>query len=510
MNNVPISLKVLGGVAVGALILSGCAGTATPETEQTLVEQTLVEQTLVAVPDIFPPSLDITTYPAEEGVQLAAHQVLETLTVSRDGEFVPGLAASWENPDANTWVFNLREGVKFSDGTAFTSSDVAATIARHIEIKSVLSSLLSTIVEVDDSDPTKVVITTEPALGNLLGTLSMLYLGKGDSINDTDYWQLPVGTGPFKIDSYSPDEYVKMSRNELYWGTPALPDTLELRNIPEEGAKVTALETGEVDVLINISPDQIGSARSTDGINLDTSESLTYYLGWYNHGREPFNDPSVRQALWHAVDYATVVPALFGESATLGRAPLAASAFGAPELEPYKYDPELAKELLAEAGYPNGFETTLSWPNDGGPNVKQLAQAMISAFAEIGVTVTSDELPRANWVENLLAFKWDMQIFTNTTASGDADYTIGRLYTSKADRLGFASDEVDAWLAEASSSVDQARRAELFGLTSKYLWDNAVGFFPAQLVGNIAYADDIQGLELPPNKRIDFALVSRG
>ena len=467
-------------------------------------------QELVVAPLYFPASLDQTMYPAEPGVQLAVEQVLDTLVTAVDGAYEPRLAETWENPEANTWVFHLREDVVFSDGTPFTSSDVKATIERHIDNESVLAPLLSAITEIDDSDPVTLTLTTDPPLGNLLGTLSLLYVGKGSEINDDAYWLKPIGTGPFKIDSYTPDDSVVYSRNDSYWGEAPALDTLTFRDIPEASARITALETGEIDVTIDVAPDQLEIVSSIDGVTVDTAESYQYWMNWFNNSREPFTDVRVRQALWHALDYETIIPALYGDSADVGRAPAAASAFGVPELEPYTYDPELSKQLLAEAGFPDGFSTTLIYPTDGGPLVDQLAQSMISGWAEIGVTVEPIEQERAAWVEQLNALDWDIQLFTNATSTGDADYTLGRLYRSSAGRLGFASPEVDAWLDQAASSVDQDERAELFGMVSEYLWDNAVGTWPAQLKTNVAYRDDVGGLELPASQRIVFANVSRG
>lgn len=467
-------------------------------------------QNLVVAPLMFPASMDFTRFAAEDGVLQFSEQVFDTLVTAVDGGYEPRLAESWENPDEFTWIINLREGVTFSDGTPLTSADVAATIQRHIEVESVLAALLTPIVETDTSDPNRLVLTTDPALGNLLGTFSMMYIAKGESINDDAYWLQPVGTGAFQIDEYIPDDVVKLSRNESYWGTPAILDTLEYRDIPEASSRITALETGEIDVTTGVAPDQVDIVQSSDGITLDSVESLTYWLGWFNNEREPFTDVRVRQALWHAMNLEETIPALYGDTATLGRAPVAASAFGASEFEPYAYDPELSKSLLADAGYADGFETTISYPIDAGPNVRQLVQAIISDLAAVGVTVTPVEAERANWLPDLLALNWDMQIFTNTTATGDADYTLGRLYKSTAGRLGFANEQVDEWLIRAASSVDQEERAMLYEQVSEYLWENAVGFWPAQMKINIAYRDDVQGIELPATGRVSFATVSRG
>lgn len=496
--------KLVTLTAIAAAVSLALGGCSTPESSEP------VEQSLVFAPSAFPETLDIQQFSAAESTQLVADQVLDALVFQRDGEFEPRLATSWENPDPNTWIFTLREGVEFSDGTPFTSADVRASMERIIEIKSVLAPLLSTVTSIDDSDPGELVITTSAPLGTLLATLSLVFVGKAEEIGTDGYWQKPIGTGPFKIDRYTTDDVLTLSRNETYWGEPAKLDTLEFRSIPEASSRITALETGEVDLITNVAPDQANTVASNDGVTFEVVPSFYYYLTWFNQQREPFTDERVRQAMWHAVDLESIIPALFGEAAAPGRAPLSSEVFGAPELDPYEYDPELATELLADAGLEHGFRTTMMWPNDAGVNVKALAQAMISAWAEVGITVEPIEMERANWTTDLNALNWDMTLFVNSTATGDADYTLGRLYTCAAARLGFCDPEIDGLLAEAKSSLDQDEREALYAEVSEYIWDNALGIFPAELTINVAYRNGIQGLTLPPSGRIPFALVSVG
>src|SRR5690606_10339718 len=157
-------------------------------------------------------------------------------------------------------------------------------------------------------DPNTLTIKTDPPLGTLLGTLSLLYVGKADSIDDESYWLKPIGTGPFKIDSYTPDDEIVFSPNENYWGTPPKLTSLTFKDIPEAATRVTGLLTGEIDVVTNIAPDQIEEVRGADGLTLDTVPSYLYWMNWFNHGREPFDDARVRQALWYALDLNTIIP----------------------------------------------------------------------------------------------------------------------------------------------------------------------------------------------------------
>lgn len=496
-----LTIKLGAVLLASSLLLVGC----TPSAEAPAKD---VPQNLVFAPAAFPTSLDIQKFPAEEPTQVFAEQVLDTLVAMKDGKVVPRLAESWSNPDPLTWSFQLRKGVKFSDGSAFSSADVKASIDRLIAIESVLKPLLTTITDMDVSDPDKLIVKTNSPLGTFLATLSMVYVGQASAINDDAYWLKPIGTGPFKVDSYATDDKIVMSRNDGYWGKKTKLDTLEFRSIPEASARITALETGEIGATSNVAPDQTAGLKSADGVKFQTTTSYYYYLNWFNNQRAPFTDERVRQAMWHAVDFKKIVPALFGDAATLGQAPISQEVFGAPQLKPYTFDKVKAKKLLADAGFPNGFETTMMWPQEGGANIKALAQSMISAWAEIGVTVKPIELERANWVTDLNALNWDMTLFVNSTATGDADYTLNRLYPCAAKRLGFCDPEIDKQLASARGSVDQAERKTIYGDVSKSLWERAVGIFPADLSVNLAYLSTLSGVTMPPNGRPSFATVS--
>jgi peptide/nickel transport system substrate-binding protein len=456
----------------------------------------------------FPVSLDVQTFPAEEGVQTAASQVLETLVTYSEGEAAPLLAESWDNPDPLTWTFTLREGVTFSDGTPLTATDVKASLDRLIALEGPLTPLFTAVTETRaDDDTTFTIVTSEP-LGTMLSSLSLVFIGKADGVESEEYWLSPIGTGPFVVEEYVADDHVTLARNDSYWGELVLLDTVTIVNLPEVAARITALETGEIDVLTGIPPDQLGGVEGIDGVELLVEDSYQYYFIWFNQDHEPFADVRVRQAMWHAVDVAGLVGDLFGDGATVAAAPITQSVFGAPTLEQYAYDPDLARELLTEAGFPDGFSTTIHWAREGGPNIRSLAQAMVSAWAEVGIEVEMLEKERAQWLEDFGAGEWDLNLQTNTTGTGDADFTLNRLYNCVADRMGYCNEELDAILNQARASLDPEERIDLYAQASQIIWDDAVGIFPADLRINAAYRSDVVGFVLPTNNRPSFATVS--
>ena len=249
----------------------------------------------------------------------------------------------------------------FSDGTPLTANDVKASLDRLIALEGPLTPLFTSVTETRaDDDATFTVVTSEP-LGTMLSSLSLIFIGQASGVESEEYWLSPIGTGPFVVDEYVADDHIDLVRNEDT-GRASAPRPLDDRQHARGAPRITALQTGEVDVLTGIPPDQVGGVEGEDGIEFVVEDSYQYYFMWFNQAHEPFVDVHVRQAMWHAIDIAGLVEDLDGDGATVALAPLTQSVFGAPALEPYTYDPELARQLLTEAGFPDGFSTTIHWP----------------------------------------------------------------------------------------------------------------------------------------------------
>jgi peptide/nickel transport system substrate-binding protein len=466
-------------------------------------------QNLRFAPGNFPVSLDIQTYPAEEGVQVVSQQIFQTLVSVRDGVATPLIAESWSNPDPLTWTFKIRDGVTFSDGSALTANDVKSSLDRLIGLGSSFAPLFVNFDATRADDDKTFTVTTKVPVGTMLNTLSLVFIGKGDGVGNEAYWQKPVGTGPFAVSDYVPDDHVTLVRNENYWGeNKAKLDTLEVVSMPEVSSKITGLVTGELHVMTTVPPDQVNSVNGVDGVEYMTGPSYQYLVTWFNEQREPFDDVRVRQAMWHAIDVKQVVTDLYGPDA-LATSPIARAVFGAPDLEQLSYDPALAKKLLAEAGHPDGFSSTFIWPREAGPNIRSLAQAFISAWADVGIKVEPMEVERAKWLEDFIAVKYDITMFNNATATGDADFTLNRLYTcaAAAKRTGYCNEKLDATLLAAAASLNQDERRTLYGEAAATLWDDAVGIWPVEIPNTAAVRTEVKGFALSPNSRHDFSTV---
>lgn len=454
-------------------------------------------------------SLDPTGGAALEGLTYSRN-IYSTL-VTRDpatGEYKPSLATKWETPDANTWVFTLRTDVKWHDGSAFTAADVKATLERVAKLKGPIAPLWATLDTVETPDDKNVRMRFKTPLGTALANAALLYIVPAAQMDKDGFFNKPIGTGPYKIASYKPDAGLMLEPNLAYFGgTPGL-QSLQFVEIPEVVARMTALDTGEIDMTWAIPPDQLTTVKQNANLKVDTVPTYSYYFIWMNAKRPGLADKRVRQAMCYAVNVDDMVKNLVSGIGKRAAAPIPSTVFGFAAQTPYNYDPAKAKQLLADAGYTGANEFQMIMTPGGGPQIREIAQALVSYWNAVGIKAKVAEQENAIWLDNLLKLNWDMDLQTNTVTSGDADYTLRRLYTTAANRNGYGNPELDKILNDAAESVDQKKRADLYAQANKIIWDDAVGLFPFELFQNFAYNKKVQGFVAVPDEVPSFFGVS--
>lgn len=459
------------------------------------------------------PVTDLDPYNAatavDEATLIVKRLIFDTLIRREGTELAPGLATEWERPDDTTWVFHLRSDARFHDGSPVTASDVVACLERTQSVASAQTPLWTPVVGAEAPDAHTVVVTTDGPLGSLAVNLTLLFIVPADRVADPQQKRSPIGSGPFRVASFTPSTSVELTRFDDYWDGPADLPGISMPFISETSSAITALHNGDIELLWPVPPDQLPEVEGVRGVTVETVPSWTYFLNWFNCGREPFNDPRVRRALCLAVDTKEVVEALYGIGGELMNAPIPSTVAGYAPQEPWPYDPAAARALLAEAGLPNGFDTTMMWFDATGPLARELGQALISAWAQIGVRVAPQAIEKAQWLERLNSLDWDMNLQTNTVTTGDAAFTLGRLYTSQADRMGYANPELDAVLSDAGAAPEGALRDQLYGEACRTIWDDAVGLFPVTLVTAYGLSDHLTGFIPAPNNQPDLAAVGR-
>ncbi len=459
------------------------------------------------------PVTDLDPYNAATAVDEASlivkRLVFDTLVRREGGELVPGLATEWRREGDTRWVFTLRRGVVFHDGSPVTARDVVACLKHTRQVPSAQTPLWATVTGAEAPDDHTVVFTTEGPLGSLPVNLTLLFVVPARLVADPAQKRSPVGSGPFRVTDFTPSTTVELARFDDYWGGRAELPAVSMPYIAETSTAITALLGGDVDLLWPIPPDQLPEVTGASGVAVESVPSWTYYFNWFNCSRAPFTDPVVRRALCHAVNVPQIVESLFGRGGREMRAPIPETVAGFAPQEPWAYDPEEARRLLRRAGLGRGFRTTMMWFDATGPLARELAQALISAWADVGVTVEPQSIEKAMWLERLNSLDWDMNLQTNTVTTGDAAFTVGRLYTSEAGRLGYANKDLDAVLAAAAAAPRGPERDALYGRACGTIWSDAVGLFPVTLVTGYGRAKDLTGFTPAANNQPDLAVVGR-
>ncbi|HLT60076.1 MAG TPA: ABC transporter substrate-binding protein [Microlunatus sp.] len=500
MNRVRLAA---GLVAATALLIPFAACSTTTggggATDAGTVAQELVASGQYPVENLDPHSVS----GGSAGMDLVAKHIYSRLTATDEtGKIVGDLATEWSANDAgDTWTFKLRDGVKFTDGSALDSADVVASFQRFLELDSPPAANFPG-VEISAPDPTTVVFKSpkpDAAIPSKLTTFHLL--PEETPVTEGGVGETPVGSGPFQVESFAAGREVVLVPNPDYFGGAPSLTKLTLQTIPEISTRLTALQTGEVDVVWGVPDDQLAELQAAGSIKTEAVPSAGSVLIWFNSSRPYFKDkPEVRRALWQAIDFATIIEQIHPETGTPADSPIAPTVFGYAPQEPVKYDPEAAKETLTKAGF--DFDKTYELQYQS--QFKPFVSAIVSDLAEIGVRIDAREKEQAVYIEDLLALRWDINFQQVGSAGFDASTNLGRLYTCAAKRNGYCNPELDKLLAEAGSNPDQAQRQELYAQAGKIIWEDAVGMFPMFVKTSYAWNEKVSGFTLDPQGLPDF------
>ena len=444
-----------------------------------------------------------------------------------DGTVVGDLAESWSvSEDKLTWTFNLKQGVKFHNGKELTSADVKATFDRALNAEAGglrTTEIIKMFTAVEAPDPYTVTITTDGPYGPMESLMCNMSLG----IMDADYiekYGLDLGTsvegengtGPFKVVSWERDQEIVVERFDDYFGTPAKLKTVVYTVIPEAASRVIALETGEVDVIDKPTDEDLARLEAdTENFTVLRKPTISQRLFRFGCNDPIISNTKVRQAIVYAIDRQAIIDALFTGSAYPSTAPLAPVTFGYSDLGEIEQDLELAKSLLAEAGYPDGFDTKIV-TTERYQNGIELAEIISQQLAEIGINAKIEvwewSALSASW-NGITADEFDQPIFIMGAGPSmrDADGGLRGLYTTSETGLndrnyGFYSNaEVDALIEQGMQETDQQKRVEIYKEAMEILYrEDPVAFWLFDMYGLAITSSKVEGVTLSPISTITF------
>lgn len=433
-------------------------------------------------------------------------QIYNTLVnTNEDMQIVPGLAESWEQKDEKTWVFNLRKGVKFHNGEELKAGDVKFTLERMLASDKV-NHIVEAIAKVEAPEDYKVVITLKepfaPILSHLSHTAASILNEKAVKEAGDNYGQKPVGTGPFKFVNWQSGDKIELEAfNEYYEGAPKI-KKITFRNVAEGSTRTIGLETGEIDIAYDIEPVDKERVKNNDKLTLVEEPSLSVaYIG-FNTNKEPFNKKEVRQAINYAINRDDIIAAVLNGAAEKAGAPIGPKVFGHnPNIKPYEYNVEKAKELLKQAGLEKGFKTTI-WTNDNPVRV-QIAQIVQAQLKEIGIDVKIETLEWGSYLDRTGRGEHDMFILGWVTVTGDADYGLYALYHSSqkggaGNRSFYENKKVDELLDKAKATSDSKEREKLYHEIQEIVVEDAPVANLYYQTQNVGMQKAIKGFRLHP------------
>ncbi|MDQ0198746.1 glutathione ABC transporter substrate-binding protein [Neobacillus ginsengisoli] len=448
------------------------------------------------------------------------HRKIYEGLVGRDknSEIQPLLAERWKQLDDTTWEFYLRKDVKFHDGTSFNANAVKATFDRLLDPKvasprAVVFKMVKEVKVIDDY--TVQFVLKEP----FSPLLSILANHEGDIISPKaiekygkKIIQVPDGTGPFVFKSWSPGKEIVLVKNENYWGEKAKVDKVVFKVVPEETTRVSMLETGEAQIAEPLSVTMMDTVEASSNSEVYRSEGYgTEYIG-FNVTKKPFNDVRVRKAIAHAIEMDSIIKGVYNNVGKKANSLMGSKVFGySPDLKAYDYNLNEAKKLLAEAGYPNGFETTLL-TMDSKERVN-LAEVVQSQLKGIGIKVNVRVMEYGTFVQQVNKGDSEMFILSWRNATGDADYNQYNLFhTASQGPAGntffYSNKQVDGLIDAARREKDEQKRITLYAEAQALEMKDAP-YIPVRVIENVAaVAKNVKGFSISPSGYLEINDVS--
>lgn len=477
---------------VGASLLTACSPpNAAPSSSAASEQQGAKEIVYANATDIS--SMDPRNATGTQTASILNHVFSGLVTTDEKGQVVNDLAESYKNIDDKTWEFKLKDGVTFQDGSKLTSEDVKYTLdtIRDTSKKYKLASDFSFMqVEIIDELNFRI-ITEEPFSGFLLRLNYVKIIPKAyvEKVGDEEFAAKPIGSGPYKFVSWSKDEKVVLEANDTYFGGKPAIDKITYKVIPEAASRIAALESGEADIIANVPTSQIERLSSLENVKvLSNPTTRVMFVGMNLVKDGPLQNEKVRQALNYAVNKQALIEGVLDGNATQ------IATISTPEyegydasVEAYSYDPEKAKQLLAEAGYADGFSLQFS-VTSGYLNGQDVAQAIASQLGEVGITCTVQE-EDSNQQREKMSSGTVADLYLNGIGGPYSNIDlVAKLAFGTGERYStYSNVEFDALRKEAAATVDEEKAKVKNSEIQKVIKEQAPAIFLYQQHGIYAY-----------------------
>lgn len=441
----------------------------------------------------------------------------------KDMKLHPVLAESYAvSKDGKVYTIKLRSGVKFQDGTAFNAEAVKVNFDRASNPENKLRrySLFQNIEKTEAVNPSTVRITLKQPFSAFINTLahpSAVMISPaalkeyGKSIG-----QHPVGTGPFKFVEWRTTDYLKVAKFDGYWrkGYPKV-DSITWRPVVDNNTRAAVMQTNEAQFAYPVPPEAVAALSKKPSLEVTAAPSIMNQYITFNTLQKPFDNVKVREAINYAINKQALVKVAFGGYAKPSEGVVPQGVEYAVKMGPWPYDPAKARQLLKEAGYPNGFETTL-WAAFNNTTSQKAIQFVQQQLAQVGIKVQVQALEAGQRVErvesapNPATAPVRMYYVAWSSSTGEADWAMRPLLASESfpprlfNMAYYKNPTVDADIAKALLTTDQAEKARLYGEAQKQVWKDAPWAFLATLQLVSVRARNLQGFYVMPDSSFNF------
>lgn len=423
-----------------------------------------------------------------------------------DGGFIAAVASDYTiSDDAKTYTFTLRDGITFHDGTPVTIEDVKYSIDRYAEIQGESSAFSSLVDSVEVQDDKTLVVNLKESYSEFLPMMTIAIIPQSNE----DPAGNPIGTGPFKYVSYTPGQNLELEKYDGYWqeGVPSL-DSVEFKFIADVDTAFVELQAGTIDILKYLTSAQ-AETLGDDYKIVQGSMNLVHAM-YLNSAYEPLSKTEVRQALCYAVDRDAINNFIFGgKSHIIGSHMIPAmSKYYEPEAETvYSYDPEKAKELLADAGYADGFDLEITVPSSYSQHVDS-AQIIADELSQVGINVTLNQVEWSTWLQDVYKggnFQATVIGFDGTLAPSD---WLKKYVTDDAKNfMHYSNTEYDDVFNTAYTTVDDDVKVENYKKAQMILAEDAAAVYIEDPANLVAVSKKFGGYTFYPTAAEDMSLL---
>ncbi len=431
-----------------------------------------------------------------------------------NGKLEPRLATNWENLDETTWKLQLNSDARFSNGNSFGVDDIIYSFCRVPNVEGspgAFTGFIRDVKDIRDGGDGSVIMETSgpnPVLLRSLAKIGIIENPTGQLLKydkeqcGNDQWlssekfndgTISSGIGPYTVTKFTAGVELILERNSDYYGERPFFSKVTVKSIPENGARIAALLGNNVDLINSVPINGIERIQNEGSFELaSTPATRLIFLGMDQESeptpkvsgtndKNPFKDIRVRKAFNLAIDRQGIVDKIMGGIASPTSTIVTESLFGAnPDLKLYPYDPEQAKKLLAEAGYPNGFTLTLNAPSDRYVNGSQVAQAVAQMLAKIGIDITLETFPKSVYFKKASAFEYSVYLAGSGADTGEGLYQTIHIAGTRdktkgwggANRARYSSSVTDGYLRKGQVTLDEKKREALVRDALKQVYDD--------------------------------------